>query len=185
MSKDRTIVAASVIFALAAAGCGSSKGTDGGGAAASGPELKPLLLPDGGLEGYSQVTPPIQASDVVEWAALNADTPARLRALGFVEGVRADLKNAQGTPGLNVIERFGTPAAAQREVRSLPGAGRVVRFPVPGVPGAVGVEVWAPRGRDVVFAKGSTFYLVGSQLGPGASRAALISAARRQYAAAP
>jgi hypothetical protein len=57
---------------------------------------------------------------------------------------------------------------------------------VPGIPGAIGFEVGpaGSRGRNVVFVKGSTYYVDGyflSDHAPG--RASLVTAARRQYQA--
>jgi hypothetical protein len=92
-----------------------------------------------------------------------------LRRLGFVAGAREDLTGS-GEPGLSIVEQFGSPAGARTELanqlRTFKAADvGYTPFPVPGIPGALGLGAKAPPpGLNVAFASGDYYYLVGEEV---------------------
>jgi hypothetical protein len=198
-ARSLPVVCASLC--LTAAGCGgggsSSSSTPSNSttaaATASKPavDLRPLLLKDNALPGYHRARQPMATTDVQRWATLTQDDPGRLRQLGFVAGARADLANASAQPGLTLVERFKTAAAARKEIAFLialnGGPKEVRRFRVPGIPDAYGFASGrAGGGRNIAFSKGADYFVVGFVQGGGApSIKELITTAQKQYADAP
>jgi hypothetical protein len=116
---------------------------------------------------------------------------ARLRRAGFVGGAIEHLGSPAGADGLSVVDRFATPAAARAEVVtqatvSEPGVKQTLRS-VSGIPGAREFDDTsaASQGRNVAFAVGPYYYLVGDGWPKGLAnppqRAPLVAAAQRLY----
>jgi hypothetical protein len=117
---------------------------------------------------------------------------ARLKSLGFIGALRERLVAARGSRarGLSIVEQFRSPRGARAElanqVQRVKASGRVTAFAVPAIPGARGFGgPGPPNGRNVVFTKGSYYYLVGVGWPTGdrsaPTRATVIAAARRLY----
>jgi len=171
-----------VVASSSASGCGS----DAESSSQAKSNLTPLLLKDGELPGYKRSGEPYVQTDASKWASENrgGDDAKRLNALGFVAGAPADLKNANGKAGLTLVERFPSSAAASKELaHATADHPNLKRFPVPGIPIAVGFEAaGSPGGRNIAFTKESTYYLVGHLLDESAPTVeALIATAQRQY----
>ena len=209
--------AAALGIAIAVAGCGSTSTPKTSSAAHSTaappasapPASAPLsssmalrVLHGGELAGMSASSPPTLERDVTIWVAANNLSPsadaaevARLRRLGFVAGITENLVTA-GNPnryGLSLLEQFSSARSARGELvhqtgPSAPG-GPAPHFAVPGIPGAVGFGGGTDSGgRNVAFAHGPYYYLVGAGWQGGASNAVsqarLIAVAKRLYARA-
>jgi hypothetical protein len=91
---------------------------------------------------------------------------ARLRMLGFVAGVDENLITSgnQSRYGLSLVEQFGSASSAKAELAQVSTAnGPWTYFGVADIPGARGFESLSGSGsgRNVGFADGSFFYLVG------------------------
>jgi hypothetical protein len=106
----------------------------------------------------------------VEQSSSPARETARLQALGYVGGVDEQLhgRYPMTAAGVSVVEQFRSAAGAQAELayrykrlRNSHGV-RVGTFPV-AIPGAQGVSVTGGGtvGRNVMFAEGPYYYLVG------------------------
>jgi hypothetical protein len=118
---------------------------------------------------------------------------ARLKSLGFVAALRERLVPPKGgeAQGLSVVEQFRSPRGARTElaaqVQLLTAHRRRAAFAVPAIPGARGSSGRGPRSgyTDVLFTKGSYYYLVGAGWPTGdraaPTRATMIAAARRLY----
>lgn len=118
---------------------------------------------------------------------------ARLRALGFAGGLAEHLTREHGSgEGLSVVERLGSPTAAQQEVLVYEQQGKAahsgsgdkfIRFSVPAIPDARSYRVSSGggEGEDVAFAVGPYYYLVGAGHSEGGTdaltQAHLIAAA--------
>jgi hypothetical protein len=147
------------------------------------------------LKGFSPAGQRLAGFNAGSWVVADqvppgqrANLTARLQRLGFVAGVREDLRGPDGLAGLSTVEQFRTLSGARGElaavVPALAGAG-AKRFTVAGVPDAMGYDT-AGTGANVVFAKGPYFYLVGAQELPsgtpgGPTPATLAAAARSLY----
>jgi hypothetical protein len=122
-----------------------------------------------------------------------AGEAARLQRLGFIAGVRERLIATDGSPaeGISVVEHFPSPHAARSELAAQIAlartAGPASAFNVRGIPGAAGFDDshGGSSGENVVFSKGSYYYLVGAGWLTGTpampTHASLIAAARRLY----
>jgi hypothetical protein len=115
---------------------------------------------------------------------------ARLRKLGFVAGVRENLyaHNNPARGGLSAVEQFSSATAARVEVAHESVAnGPWLSFPVHAIPGARGFEHLGSQrnDRDVAFADGSYYYVVGAGWdGPSSnaiSRSTVVATASRLY----
>lgn len=160
--------------------------------------LTARVLRVGDLPEMVPTSPPTVTAGAAAWAAGEGLPPGaianetdRLRSLGFAEGVDENLKTRGNGDrfGLSLVERFSSSGAAKAELRyvSRPGAGWTY-FSVPGIPGARGFEATSGRygGRNVAFADGSFYYLVGAgwsraKAADKVARADVIAAARRLY----
>lgn len=160
------------------------------------------VLHAGELAGMSASSPPTLVGDVKIWVAGDDLSPsadaaevARLRRLGFVAGISENLVTA-GNPnryGLSLLEHFSSAPSARAELAhqtgpSAPG-GPAPHFAVPGIPGAVGFGGGTDTGgRNVAFADGPYYYLVGAgwqgSASNAVSQAKLIAVAKRLYARA-
>lgn len=211
MNGRRAGVGLLICMVVGAAGCGNSGGAKSATAtatptsaagttapavpAAKAPAaLRRRVLAAGDMYGFAPAGEPFFASDARSWdaavqasAADHAATVARLQRLGFVAGVREDLTESGGAPGLSFVERFRSATAARTElgaVASLTGGFRA--FPVAGTPGARGFAISDGAqisAANVAFADGPYVYLVGAtraSSGPSA-RIRVIAAARRLY----
>jgi len=115
---------------------------------------------------------------------------ARVRKLGFIAGVRENLR-APGNParaGLSAVEQFSSATSAKAEVvHESTANGPWVSFPVHGIPGARGFEALSSQGngRNVAFADGVYYYIVGAGWGGASnnavSRSTIAAAALRLY----
>jgi hypothetical protein len=115
---------------------------------------------------------------------------ARLRKLGFIAGVRENLR-APGNParaGLSAVEQFSSATSAKAEVvHAATANGPWVTFPVHGIPGARGFEQLSSQGngRNVAFPEGVYYYIVGAGWGGpssnAVSRSTVKAAALRLY----
>lgn len=114
---------------------------------------------------------------------------ARLRKLGWKDALAENLM-APGNPnryGVSLVEHFSSAHGAQRELAHQTGSpspgGPWTYFAVSGIPGARGFEQVSSSqsGRNVAFADGSYYYLVGAGwMAPSSnavSRAQLVAAA--------
>ena len=136
--------------------------------------LAERVLRTGELGGMVPTSSPTVTVGAMAWAAGEGLQPdgieneaARLRSLGFSEGVAENLKTRGNSDrfGLSLVERFSSPAAARAELAhaARPGGGWTY-FAVPGIPGARGFEARGARygGRNVAFTAGGFYYLVGA-----------------------
>ncbi|QIK65738.1 hypothetical protein G7072_04730 [Nocardioides sp. HDW12B] len=142
------------------------------------PETDPQVL---GLEEFNAGAPPEQL--------------AALEERGFVAGAFEQLKAPRTADAVRVVIGFETPAGAKADVQSgiedQPGEGEVEKFPVPGVPGAEGFDVFGQQGligRNVAFNVGEYQYILGVATQqpaskPQVSQGELAGVAQEWYAA--
>jgi hypothetical protein len=152
------------------------------------------VLANNELPGFIGGQPTVDGS-ASPWLTDN-QTPAgqmasearRLNRLGFVAGAREDLRGS-GEAGLSIVERFRSPAGARaelaNELRTFKTANvGYTPFPVPGIPGALGLGGKAPPpGINVAFTSGDCYYLVGEEvpvMTAGAERS-LVTAAQHLH----
>jgi hypothetical protein len=185
----RRLVAAGALLAAAGAGgyaVAQVPGRSGTPAVtpASQLALTDRVLAPSSLPGFI-VTRPAQAIRTAsQWAvATGSRTPtreaARLRGLGFVGGVDEQLhgRSPLASEAVSLVEQYRTAAGARAELvyesAQLRGPGTST-FAVPGVPGAVGLEVKGRgnEGVNVLFSAGRYFYVVGAGF-PSSGRAAV------------
>jgi hypothetical protein len=104
---------------------------------------------------------------------------ARLRKLGFVAGVNENLITAgnQNRYGLSAVQQFSSAKSATAELVFVATSEPRTSFPVHGIPGARGFESISNQnnGRNVAFADGDYYYIVGAGWGGGSSNAVLRS----------
>ncbi len=131
------------------------------------------------------------------WAAADDLSPqantaevARLKRIGFVAGLSLPLvtKNNSNRYGITEVEQFRSSSGPKAELtHTVSTNGPWTTFPVPGIPGARGFDQGdaSGGGRNVAFAHGDYFYLIGSGWQDGAAnevpRAAMIAVARALY----
>jgi hypothetical protein len=152
------------------------------------------VLVDNELPGFTGSPPTVDRS-ASAWLTDNqtpatqmASETARLARLGFVAGVREDLTGPSG-PGLSIVERFRSPAAARAELaaelRTFKTADTTyTSFPATGIPGALGLGAeGSPSGINVAFTSADYYYLVGEEvpsMTAGAERT-LVAAAQHLH----
>jgi hypothetical protein len=149
------------------------------------------VLRDNELKGFTGIRPKV-ATTVSGWLAATqtptqdvASETKRLTRLGFVAGAHEDLTGS-GRDGASIVEQFKAPAGARSELANVvkgfkAGTGGPTTFPVPDIPGAVGLA--ATGAENVAFTSGDYYYLVGA-LVPAVnarSKAAIIAAAKHLY----
>jgi hypothetical protein len=115
---------------------------------------------------------------------------ARLARAGFVAGAIEHLVSPAGAEGLSIADQFRKSTSARAEVAFAatppPGVNQSY-FTAPGIPGARGFDNSSAQssGRNIAFAVGSHYYLVGVGWPTGLrnppSRAQLVTAAQRLY----
>ncbi len=157
------------------------------------------VLHNGELAGMNPQSPPVAEPGAAVWvsglglsiSAQNAEE-ARLRRLGFVAGVAENLL-FPGNPnryGLSLVEQFRSASSAKAELGHGAGNSPGVKwtyFAVAGIPGARGFETIGKgtSGRNVAFADGRFYYVVGAGWNAPASnvvsRTTLIAAALALY----
>jgi hypothetical protein len=187
-----------VLAANAAAGAAARSTTAG----------KPMYIGDrvlraGELPGFSPRDTPKPVASVAAWNKIapsgGLDVRARLRAAGFVSGVREDLRWRSGDDrgALSVVVRLGSAGSAlseiARELRDAadePNRGEATAykpFAVPGIPGAHGFSLPASdhTGENIIFADGPFIYWIGAgwgnQVRDPPTQADLIHAANILY----
>ena len=100
---------------------------------------------------------------------------ARLRTLGFVAGVNENLitPGNQNRYGLSAVQQFSSAKSATAELAFVSTSEPRTFFPVHGIPGARGFEQISDQssGRNVAFADGDYYYIVGAGWGGGSSNA--------------
>ena len=105
---------------------------------------------------------------------------ARLRALGFVAGINENLitPGNQNRYGLSAVQQFSSGKSATAELVFVSTSEPRTSFPVHGIPGARGFETISSQnsGRNVAFADGDYYYIVGAGWGGGSSNAVSRSA---------
>jgi len=157
----------------------------------------PMSLPQrvlhaGDFLGLKPVGSPRVDSNAAHWSTTFA-SPTDLTTLeqeGFVAGLGEHLHwQANDVDGLSVASQVDSAAHARAYLKSIylsdPSSER--RFPVSGIPGAIGFGsiVGNQGGINVVFADGDFVYLVGAGWGPKAkdppTKAQLIAAATLLY----
>ena len=198
-------VAVVVGVTVALAGCGSSSShstttTPTTSAAqtttAASSALGRHVLRSGELAGMSSPGVASPENNLTAWVAGEDQAApdqtaevARLRKLGWKDALAENLI-APGNPnryGVSLVEHFSSAHGAQRELAHQTGSsssgGPWTYFAVSGIPGARGFEQVSSSqsGRNVAFADGSYYYLVGAGwMAPArnaVSRAQLVAAA--------
>ena len=182
---------------LAACGGGSDKtstaATSAPAATASGATagIASRVLRNNDLKGFTGTRPAV-AKTASGWLAATqtptqdvASETNRLTRLGFVAGAHEDLTGS-GRDGASIVEQFKSPAGARSELAKVvkgfrAGTGGPTTFPVPGIPGAVGLA--ATGAENVAFTSGNYYYLVGAIVPAvnARSKAAIIAAATHLY----
>jgi hypothetical protein len=157
----------------------------------------PLPLPRrvlhaGDFLGLKPVGSPHVISNATAWSNTYAfpATPTTLRQDGFVAGLGERLHwQANDIDGLSVTAQLDSASHARAYMKSVYSANPSYRprFPVSGIPGAVGFgSIGGDRGGiNVVFADGDFVYLVGAGWGPRSkhppTKAQLVAAAALLY----
>ena len=99
----------------------------------------------------------------------------RLRKLGFVAGVNENLitPGNQNRYGLSAVQQFSSAKSATAELVFVSTSAPTTSFPVHGIPDARGFEEISNQssGRNVAFADGDFYYIVGAGWGGGSSNA--------------
>ena len=148
------------------------------------------VLANNELKGFTGSSTKV-AKTISAWLAATqtpsqdvASETKRLTRQGFVTGAHEDLIGSGGG-GASIAEQFKTPAGARAEladvVKLFEAGGRgPATFPVPGIPGAVGLA--ASGAENVAFTSGGYYYLVGALVPVNAhSKATLVAAAKHLY----
>jgi len=158
--------------------------------AASSLPLTQRVLKAGQFAGLKPTSPPTVIRNVAAFFQGAKALQARLRRLGFVAGV-AEQMMTPGNPnryGLSQVVQLSSKANAKSALKYFyTSNGPWTLFTVTGIPGAVGFEQvgTSQGGRNVGFALGPYFYLVGDGWQSGAknaiSRSALQAAALLIY----
>jgi len=196
--------AAAICVAVAAlAGCGGSSHNGSTSAATTtAPPIPSALaahvLRAGELQGFAPDAPTAER-DVSAWVTETGTPPgqaatevARLKRLGFLAGVSEHLHPTGSAPAdaLSLSEQFTSAAAPRGELvqASKPPPGvKEARFPVAGIPGAVGYDLSSggTAGHNVAFVDGHYYYLVGAGFPAGSpnppTRAQVVAAAADLY----
>lgn len=136
-------------------------------------QLARRVLGNGQLAGMVVAAGSMAIGDAASWAggqnlsgaALTKEVD-RLRRLGFVAALPENLttKGNADRFGLSLVEQFSSSQSAKAELADATNrAGLSVKFPVSGIPGAIGFESTGGTGggRNVAFADGRYYYLVG------------------------
>jgi hypothetical protein len=160
-----------------------------------------LTLRSGELAGF-QPQGVESATDAAAFARIEglpsgqAKEVARLKQAGFVAGAIEHLASQTGADGLSVVVRFATPAAARAEVATqakqppAPGV-KQTNVALSGIPGAREFDNSSAQsnGRNIVFAAGPYYYLVGfgwpNVVTNPPPRSQLVTAAQRLQARVP
>jgi prepilin-type processing-associated H-X9-DG protein len=166
-------------------------------AEAAGLPLTKRVLTAGQLAGMRPVGSPTEVTSASAYAAAEGLNPAqlpaevkRLNKLGFVAGVSEQLASLsnRNLGGLSVVIQFSSAASAKKNVAEEAASnGPWKYFTVAGIPGARGFDQSSSShgGRNVAFADGSFYYLIGAGWSGGApsavSRSALSSVALALY----
>lgn len=211
--RTLTLLLVAGILAVGVAGCGSSgfprarpvaKAIDG-------LSLAQRLLDPARLRGFALLGPPLVVASARTWGADRGQVNPQLAAqtsqldrLGFAGGAQETMAAtvngpAEGTGGAEVssaVVELGSSRAAHTALRDRVtlarrnwqmAGGRLTRFRVPGVPGAVGFDTAGPdrTGHTVAFALGRFLYVVASSSAQGnrfaPSRSRIKSAATALY----
>ncbi len=192
-SRPIAAIAAVVALAIAvvvAVGLGHSIGSGSAGAKAQAQPMGP------DLPLSERVLAPSAFGGFVR-TALSARVPVtpRLRRLGFVAGVNEQLHGIypMKAQAVSVVERFRSVSGARAELAygdktfAFGHGQKLERYPVIGIPGAIGWSVRDGRttGMNVMFTNGSFYYLVGAAVSGHESgvptRANLVAAAQAIY----
>jgi hypothetical protein len=100
---------------------------------------------------------------------------ARLRKLGFVAGVNENVSTPgnQNRYGLSAVQQFSSAKSAAAELVFVSTSEPRTSFPVHGIPGALGFESISNQNgaRNVAFADGDYYDIVGAGWGGGSSNA--------------
>ena len=152
--------------------------------------LTQRVLKAGQFAGMKPSSPPTVIRSAAAFAQSDTTLGARLRQLGFVAAVAEQLMTP-GNPnryGLSMVVQLSSAANAKAALKAQYASnGPWTLFTVTGIPGAVGFEQVAPPqgGRNIGFALGPYFYLVGAGWQNGAKnaipRSALQAAALLTY----
>jgi hypothetical protein len=131
------------------------------------------LLANNELNGFKGTQPPV-SNTVHGWLTATETSPdqlasetKRLTGLGFIAGAHKDLVGPGGRDGVSIVEQFKTPDGARSELADSvrvfkANAQGTKTFPVPGIPGAVGLAPTGTPAVNVAFASGDYYYLVGA-----------------------
>ena len=153
--------------------------------------LSQRALHAGDFLGLNPVGTTAVTRSASQWARTFASptTTASLREVGFVGGLPERLHwEGNDVDGLSVTTQLDSPSHARAYMKRIYADDpSQPRFPVTGIPGAIGFGTISggQGGINVVFADGAFVYLVGAGWGPDASRpptkAQLTAAARLLY----
>jgi hypothetical protein len=191
-------LSAGAVMSLALAGCGGGNATSTATtsvpatAKTSTPGMAGHVLANNELNGFKGTQPPV-ANTVHGWLTATQTPPdqlasetKRLTGLGFVAGAHKDLVGPDGRDGVSIVEQFKTPDGARSELADsvrlfkANAQGGAKTFPVPGIPGAVGLVPIGTPAVNVAFASGDYYYLVGAFVPKvSASSEATVSAAAK------
>jgi hypothetical protein len=148
--------------------------------AASSLPLTQRVLKAGQLAGMKPSGPPTVIRSAAAFAQRDTTLARRLHQLGFVAAVAEELMTP-GNPnryGLSMVVQLSSAANAKAALKAQYAAnGPWTLFTVTGISGAVGFEQGgAQGGRNIGFALGPYFYLVGAGWQNGATNAITRSA---------
>ena len=138
--------------------------------------LTQRVLKGGQFAGMKPSSPPTVIRSAAAFAQRDTTLAPRLPQLGFVAAVAEELITP-GNPnryGLGMVVQLSSAANAKAALKTQYASnGPWTMFTVTGIPGAVGFEQVAPPqgGRNIGFALGPYFYLVGAGWQNGAKNA--------------
>jgi hypothetical protein len=139
----------------------------GSGIGASSPPLTQRVLKAGQFAGMKPSSPPTVIRSAAAFAQSDTTLGGRLRQLGFVAAVAEELITPGNANryGLSMVVQLSSGANAKAALKAQYSSnGPWTLFTVAGIPGAVGFEQVVPPqgGRNIGFARGPYFYLVGA-----------------------